>query len=181
MIFHETPLKGAFRIELEEHVDERGFFARSYCEREFQAHGLPTRFPQSNLSCNLKAGTLRGMHYNLPRFAEAKLVRPASGAIFDVIVDLRRDSATRLKSYGVELRAERGSALFVPAGFAHGFITLLDDTFVHYQMGEFFEPEAARGFRHDDPMFRLAWPLQPTVIAARDAGYPDFELSEYDA
>ena len=94
---------------------------------------------------------------------------------------LRRDSATRLKSYGVELRAERGSALFVPAGFAHDFITLLDDTFVHYQMGEFFEPEAARGFRHDDPMFRLAWPLQPTVIAARDAGYPDFELSEYDA
>jgi dTDP-4-dehydrorhamnose 3,5-epimerase len=181
VIFHETPLAGAFRIELEQRADERGFFARSYCEREFAAHGLPTRFPQSNLSRNLKAGTLRGMHYNLPQFAEAKLVRPASGAIYDVIVDLRRGSPTRLQSYGAELRAERGSALFVPAGFAHGFITLADDTFVHYQMGEFFEPDAARGFRFDDPAFQLGWPRSPAVIAARDASYPDFSLAEYDA
>lgn len=181
MIFRETPLAGAFRIELEQRSDERGFFARSYCEREFAAHGLPTRFPQSNLSRNLKAGTLRGMHYNLPRFAEAKLVRPASGAIFDVIVDLRRGSPTRMQAYGAELRAEQGSALFVPAGFAHGFITLEDDTFVHYQMGEFFEPDAARGFRFDDPAFQLSWPRSPAVIAARDASYPDFSLAEYDA
>ena len=181
MIFRETPLLGAFRIELEPHSDERGFFARSYCAREFEAHGLPTRFPQSNLSRNLKAGTLRGMHYNVARFAESKLVRPSSGAIFDMIVDLRPGSATRLQSYGVELTAKRGDALFVPAGFAHGFITLLDDTDVHYQMGELFEASAARGFRYDDPAFKLDWPMKPTVIAARDAGYPDFQLSEYDA
>lgn len=180
MIFHETPLRGAYRIELEEHADERGSFARTFCEREFAAHGLPIRFPQSNLSRNRKAGTLRGMHYNLPAFAEAKLVRPMTGAIFDVIVDLRRDSPTRLQSFGAELLAERGSALFVPAGFAHGFITLADETSVHYQMGEFFKAEAARGFRYDDPAFGLVWPRSPSIIHSRDAQYPDFDLDHYD-
>lgn len=174
MIFRETPLAGAFVIELEPHRDERGWFARSFCERELAEHGLPTRFPQSNLSFNRHAGTLRGMHYNRAPFAESKLVRPASGAIFDVIVDLRQGSPTRFRSFGVELTAAQGSALFVPAGFAHGFVTLLDDTAVHYQMGEFFNADAARGFRWNDPKFSLAWPREPSVIAARDAGYPDF-------
>jgi len=181
VIFHETPLSGAFLIELEQRADERGYFARSFCEREFAAHGLDTHFPQSNLSYNHKAGTLRGMHYNVAGFAEAKLVRPTSGVIFDMIVDLRRGSPTRLRAYGVELRAEQGNALFVPAGFAHGFITLEDDSCVHYQMGAFYEPDAARGFRYDDPLFGLSWPRPPSVIAPRDASYPNFELSVYDA
>jgi dTDP-4-dehydrorhamnose 3,5-epimerase len=114
------------------------------------------------------------MHYNVARFAEAKLVRPACGAMFDVIVDLRPESPTRYRSVGFELRAELGNALFVPAGFAHGFITLADQTWVHYQMGEFYEAGAARGFRWNDPRFAIAWPREPSVIAERDASYPDF-------
>jgi dTDP-4-dehydrorhamnose 3,5-epimerase len=175
VIFKETDLRGAFLIDLEERGDDRGSFARVFCEREFEAHGLPTRFPQSNLSRNRKAGTLRGMHYNLAPFAEAKLVRAQSGAIHDVIVDLRPGSATYLRSVGVELSAATGRALFVPAGFAHGFITLADDTDVHYQMGEFYQADAARGFRWNDPAFSLSWPRPVTVIAERDANYPDFD------
>jgi dTDP-4-dehydrorhamnose 3,5-epimerase len=175
VIFKETDLRGAYLIELEERADERGSFARVFCEREFEAHGLPTRFPQSNLSRNRKAGTLRGMHYNLLPFAEAKLVRVQTGAVHDVIVDLRPGSATYLHSIGVELSAATGRALFVPGGFAHGFITLLDDTDVHYQMGEFYRADAARGFRWNDPAFSLSWPRPVAVIAERDANYPDFD------
>jgi len=174
VIFRETPLCGAFLIELDPQHDERGWFARSFCEREFAARGLPTRFPQSNLSRNRSAGTLRGMHYNSPPFAEAKLVRPARGAIFDMIVDLRPQSPTRFQSFGAELSAAEGNALFVPSGFAHGFVTLVDETDVHYQMGEFFSSGAGRGFRWDDPKFSLVWPRQPSVIAARDQSYPDY-------
>ncbi len=175
MRFQQTRLPGAFLIDLEERVDERGSFSRTFCEREFAAHGLPTHFPQRNMSRNLRAGTLRGMHYNVAPFEEAKVVRPFTGSIFDVIIDLRADSPTELQSLGVELRAETGQALFIPAGFAHGFITLKDDTSVWYEMGAFFEPEAARGFRWNDPKFDIAWPLKPSVITARDAGYPDFQ------
>jgi dTDP-4-dehydrorhamnose 3,5-epimerase len=174
VIFKETQLAGAFVVELEERADERGSFARSFCEREFAAHGLPTRFPQCNLSRNRRAGTLRGMHFQVAPHAEAKLVRPETGAIYDVIVDLRPGSSTLYRSFGVTLEAARGSALFVPAGFAHGFLTLVDDTQVHYQMGEFFAPEAARGFRYDDPTFAIEWPREISVVAARDASYPDF-------
>ncbi len=178
MIFKETELSGAYLVELEERFDERGSFARTFCEREFAAHGLPTHFPQSNLSRNRLAGTMRGMHYQLAPHAEAKLVRPATGAIYDVIVDLRVGSSTRLRSFGVELRAAGGTALFVPAGLAHGFITLQDDTEVHYQMGELFEPTAARGFRWNDPAFSNRWPREISVVAARDANYPDFLLGD---
>jgi dTDP-4-dehydrorhamnose 3,5-epimerase len=181
VIFHETPLKGAYRIELEQFVDERGSFARTFCDQEFEAHGLPARFPQHSLSRNLKAGTLRGMHFNVRPLAEAKLVRATRGAIFDVIVDLRQGSPTRLQSFGAELSAERGTALFVPAGFAHGFITLADDTDVTYLMSELYRPEAGRGFRYDDPLFGLVWPRSPSLINQRDATYPDFDLSAYDA
>lgn len=174
MIFTETQLAGAFLVELEEHFDERGSFARTFCEREFAERGLPTRFPQSNLSRNRRAGTLRGMHYQVAPHAEAKLVRPQQGAIYDVIVDLRAGSPTLYQSVGVTLEAARGAALFVPAGFAHGFITLVDDTEVHYQMGEFFAAAAARGFRFDDPFFAIDWPRAVSVIAPRDAGYSDF-------
>lgn len=181
MIFKETPLAGAFVIELEERADERGSFARTFCEREFAAHGLPVRFPQSNLSRNRLAGTLRGMHYQLAPYAEAKLVRCTTGAIYDAIVDLRTGSPTRYQSFGVTLDARAGTALFVPAGFAHGFITLADDTQVSYQMGEFFNADAARGFRWNDPAFDLVWPREVTVIAQRDATYPNFERDETDA
>jgi dTDP-4-dehydrorhamnose 3,5-epimerase len=180
VIFQETSLAGAFVIELEEHRDVRGSFARTFCEREFAEHGLPTRFPQSNLSRNRLAGTLRGMHYNVSRFAEAKLVRVTSGAICDVIVDLRAGSPTRKQSVAVELSAESGRALFVPAGFAHGFITLADDSAVLYQMSEFYQADAARGFRWNDPQFELRWPRSPSVIAERDATYPDFVESSLD-
>lgn len=181
MIFTEVELRGAYLIQLEERRDERGSFARTFCEREFTAHGLPARFPQSNLSRNRLAGTLRGMHYQAAPFAEAKLVRPTTGAIYDVIVDLRPSSETRFQTFGVELRAETGAALFVPAGFAHGFITLADDTDVTYQMGEFFNPDAARGFRWNDPTFAIRWPRELTVIAPRDATYPDFDADKLDA
>jgi dTDP-4-dehydrorhamnose 3,5-epimerase len=179
--FNETPLQGAFTIELEPHVDERGAFARIFCERELAEHGLPTSFPQHNLSRNDKAGTLRGMHYNLRELAEAKLVRVTSGAIFDVIVDLRPASPTRWQYFGVELSARRSNALFVPAGFAHGFISLSDASDVYYLMSEFYRPDAARGFRYDDPKFGISWPRRPEHIHPRDAAYPDFDSSEYDA
>ncbi len=175
MLFKPTSLAGAVVVELEPHGDERGFFARTLCEREFAEQGLPTRFPQCNLSRNHQRGTLRGMHYNAAPHEESKLVRCIRGAIYDVIVDLRRESPTRYQWVGVELRADNGKALFVPEGFAHGFLTLSDETDVFYHMGAFYEPGAARGFRHDDPLFRIQWPLTPAVISERDATYADFE------
>jgi len=175
MRFTETKLAGAFIIDLEPRLDERGFFARTFCERELEQHGLPTRFPQCNLSRNRRRGTLRGMHYEATPSAESKLVRCVTGAIFDVIVDLRPGSATRFAWIGVELSGETGRALFVPAGFAHGFLTLSDDSDVFYHMGDFYRPEAARGFRWNDPLFAIQWPAPPNSIAERDASYPDYE------
>jgi dTDP-4-dehydrorhamnose 3,5-epimerase len=180
MLFNETTLSGAFIVEIEQHSDERGFFARTFCEREFEAHGLPTRFPQCNLSRNTHGGTLRGMHYQAAPLWEAKLVRCISGAIWDVIIDLRRDSPTRFRSIGVELSAANARALFVPNGFAHGFVTLSDDSDVFYHMSEFFRPNGARGLRWDDPRFDIDWPMQPRVISDRDATYPDFDPQTFD-
>jgi dTDP-4-dehydrorhamnose 3,5-epimerase len=173
VIFEKTALAGAWIIDVELARDERGGFARTFCEREFAAHGLATRFPQCNVSTNRKAGTLRGMHYQLPPHAEVKLVRCTRGSILDVIVDLRSGSPTRLDWIALELSAATRRALYVPEGFAHGFLTLEDDTEVFYQMGAFHEPGAARGFRWDDPLFAIGWPRRPAVISARDAGYPD--------
>jgi dTDP-4-dehydrorhamnose 3,5-epimerase len=175
MLFNESELPGAYIIDLEQHVDERGFFARAFCEREFAEHGLPTRFPQCNLSRNRARHTLRGMHYEAPPSAESKLVRCVNGAIYDVIIDLRPGSPTRLKWTSVELTAENGRALFVPAGFAHGFLTLADDTDVFYQMGDFFRAGGARGLRWNDPHFGITWPALPSVISERDAHYADFD------
>ena len=180
MRFVETPLSGAILVQLDPHPDERGFFARAFCEDEFAAHGLPRRFPQCNLSRNAARGTLRGMHYTSARHPEAKLVRCASGAIWDAIIDLRKGSPTRLQWFGAELSAERGDALFVPAGFAHGFVTLLPGTDVFYQMGSAYVPEAARGLRWDDPRFGIRWPLSPKVISERDRTYPDFDEATFD-
>jgi dTDP-4-dehydrorhamnose 3,5-epimerase len=172
MRFEPAPLDGAWIIDLEPHPDERGWFARSFCEQEFAVHRLPTRFPQSNVSRNRLAGTLRGMHFNTSDHAESKVVRCTRGAIYDVIIDLRPASPSYRQWFGIELDADDGRALFVPEDFAHGFITLCDSTDVSYQMSAFFEPDAARGVRWDDPAFAIEWPRPPTVISARDATYP---------
>lgn len=179
MRFSPTKLADAVVVELEQHRDERGFFARTYCEREFSEHGLPTHFPQCNLSRNDRAGTLRGMHFNGPPHAEAKLVRCTRGAIYDVIIDLRPGSATYAEWIGVELSADAGVALYVPPGFAHGFLTLADASDVFYHMGAFFQPDAARGLRYDDPVFSVRWPRDVAVISERDATYPDFDLEAW--
>jgi dTDP-4-dehydrorhamnose 3,5-epimerase len=181
VIFSKTKLAGATLVDLERRADERGSFARTFCEREFVAHGLPSRFPQCNLSHNRLAGTLRGMHFQAPPTAESKLVRCVSGAIFDVIVDLRSGSPTQLDWLGVELSAANGRALFVPVGFAHGFITLEDETSIYYHMGDFYRAEGASGFRWNDPRVGIVWPRSPTTIAERDAGYPDLDPESLNA
>lgn len=162
-------------IQLEQHGDERGFFARSWCRREFEEHGLDPRLVQCNLSFNRSKGTLRGMHYQQAPFGEAKLVRCVRGALHDVIIDLRPHSPTYKQHFGVELSAENRSALYVPEGFAHGFLTLEDDTEVFYQMSQFYSAEHSRGLRWDDPAFGIWWPTEVRVISERDRTYPDFQ------
>ncbi len=174
MRFTELQLPGAYLIELEPSLDERGFFARTFAEEELAERGLPTRFPHGNLSRNKRKGTLRGMHYSVPPSQESKIVRCTAGAIYDVIVDLREGSATRGRWLHAELTAENATALYIPSGFAHGFLTLIDDTDVHYQMGDVFRPDTARGVRWNDPALDIRWPQPPQLIAPRDAGYEDF-------
>lgn len=172
MKFAETPLKGAFVVDLDRLEDDRGFFARSFCEKEFAARGLAPRFVQCNVSYNRRAGTLRGMHYQQAPDEEDKLVRCTMGAIHDVIVDIRPGSATRLKSFSIELSARNRTALFIPRGFAHGFQTLADDSEVFYQMSGFFQSGSARGMRWDDPALALDWPLANPILSEKDRGYP---------
>jgi len=173
--FAETPLAGAFVIDLETKDDERGFFARAWCEREFASHGLVTRLVQSSISYNARTGTLRGMHYQAEPYPEVKIVRCTSGAIFDVIIDLRRDSPTFAQHFAIVLSAANRKQLYVPGYCAHGFQTLEDATEVTYQMSEFFHPECARGVRWNDPAFGISWPAAPKrTVADRDAAYPDF-------
>ena len=172
MRFLETALKGAFVIELDLAIDERGFFARSFSEKEFSSRGLPSRFVECNVSFNQRAGTTRGMHWQIGENAEAKLVRCTAGAIFDVIVDLRPGSETSRCIFAVELTAENRRAILVPAGFAHGFQSIEDDSEVFYQMSAVHDPEAARGFRWDDPDVNIPWPQNPSVISDRDRTLP---------
>ncbi len=174
MRFTPLPLAGAVLVAMEPHVDARGHFARSFCEAEFAAAGLPTRWPQMNVSVNAAAGTLRGMHFQRPPFEEPKLVRCVRGAILDVVIDLRPASATFRQHVAVPLDAVSGDALYVPPGFAHGFQALRDDTEVLYMMGAAFEPAAQDGVRWDDAAFGIAWPLPVAAMSPRDAGYPDF-------
>jgi dTDP-4-dehydrorhamnose 3,5-epimerase len=175
MIFTETELKGAYIIDLERREDNRGFFARTWCQQEFEAHGLVARIVQANMSYNKLKGTLRGMHYQQAPYAETKLVRAVRGAIIDVIIDLRSDSPTYKHWIGVELTADNRRALFVPEGFAHGFQTLEDDTDVSYQVSAFYTPGAEAGARYNDPAFDIQWPLPIGVISDKDANWPDFE------
>lgn len=172
MHFTETPLRGAFVIELDSHSDSRGLFARTYCAREFREHGLPELFVQCNTSFNLRKGTLRGMHYQTVPSQESKLVRCTAGAIWDVIVDVRQNSATYRRHFGVELSAVNRRALFVPAEFAHGFQTLQDNTEVFYQMGDYYSPDCSRGIRFDDPKLAIRWPMPVTAISEKDETWP---------
>jgi dTDP-4-dehydrorhamnose 3,5-epimerase len=174
MIFTETPLKGAFVIEPEIIKDERGFFARTFCQEEFTSRGLNPNVAQCNISFNSKKGTLRGMHYQTEPYAEVKLVRCTRGTIYDVIIDLRPNSATSKKWFAVELSADNRKMLYIPEGFAHGFQTLEDTTEVFYQMSEFYHIEYARGVRWDDPAFGIKWPTGRRIIADRDRDHPDF-------
>lgn len=174
MIFRETKLKGAYLIEPERLHDERGFFARTWSQKAFQTYGLNANVVQCNVSYNSKKGTLRGMHYQTDPFEESKLVRCTRGSIYDVIIDLRQSSLTFKKWISVELTAENHKMLYVPEGFAHGFITLADNTEVYYQMSEEHNAEYARGVRWNDPAFGIQWPLKVSVLSEKDSRYPDY-------
>lgn len=174
MKFVETSLTGAFLVEMNRLGDERGFFARSFCKEEFTNHDLCAEFVQCNLSFNEHANTLRGMHFQREPFGEAKLVRCTAGAIHDVIVDLRRGSPHFCRWFGVELNDENRTALYIPPGFAHGFVTLTPRAEVFYQMSEYFRPEHSSGVRWDDRAFGIVWPVTNPVISERDASFPDF-------
>ena len=175
MIFKETKLKGVHVIEVERLNDERGFFARAFCRREFEKHGLNTAVAQCNISYNRKKGTLRGMHYQVAPYCEAKLVTCIAGSIYDVIIDLRANSNTYCQWLAVELSAHGvGGMLYIPEGFAHGFQTLEDNTEVFYQISEYYAPECARGIRWNDPFFAIPWPDGPRILSDRDKAYPDF-------
>ena len=172
MRFEPTGLDGAWLVQLAPIRDERGFFARTFCEKEFREHGLVTRFPQHSVSSSSLKATLRGMHFQSEPHAEVKLVRCLSGSIWDVIIDLRAGSPTFRQWRGFELSEQNGSQLYIPKGFAHGFQTLSDDVQVNYLISEFYEPSAATGVRYDDPAFGIAWPLAVTTISDKDMNWP---------
>jgi dTDP-4-dehydrorhamnose 3,5-epimerase len=174
VIFSPTQLNGAYILELDRKCDDRGYFARTWCRRELEQAGLNASLVQCSVSYNLHRGTLRGMHWQAPPYAEVKIVRCTRGAIWDVIIDLRPESPTYMRHLGVELTADSGRALYVPEGMAHGFVTLADASEVSYQMSESYEPASARGVRWNDPAFAIGWPLTDPILHPRDAAYPDF-------
>jgi dTDP-4-dehydrorhamnose 3,5-epimerase len=171
VIFTETRLRGAYIVDLERRVDTRGFFARAFCQNEFEAHGLKAIIAQANIASTLLKGTVRGMHFQFPPAAETKLIRCTRGAILDIIVDLRPESTTYLQHIAVELNEDNQRALYVPERFAHGYQTLSDKTDTGYQVGAFYTPEAEGGLLHDDPRLGLSWPMPVTVISEKDQGF----------
>lgn len=175
MKFHPTPLEGAYLIELEKRGDDRGFFARAFCENEFEAAGLVNRYVQANNALSAKRGTLRGFHYQLPPAQEVKVVRALRGALFDIIIDLRPGSPTYMKSFGAELNDENRLSMYVPRGFAHGMITLTDDVETFYLVSAFYAPDRERGVRWNDPAFGVEWPIEPVEISPKDAAWPLFD------
>jgi dTDP-4-dehydrorhamnose 3,5-epimerase len=179
VIFTPAPLDGAYVVELESREDARGLFARTWCQRELAARGLDTRIAQCSTSFNKTRGTLRGMHFQAAPLGETKLVRCTRGSMFDVIVDLRPDSPTFTRWFGTVLSADNRKTMYVPAGFAHGFQTLEDDTDVFYQISEFYSPDHSRGVRWDDPAFGIVWPADERTIVERDRGYPDFNRETF--
>jgi dTDP-4-dehydrorhamnose 3,5-epimerase len=178
VIFTETKLQGAFVIDIERRPDERGFFARAFCQNEFAEHGLNTTIAQSNVAFNLTRGTLRGMHFQFPPAAETKFVRCTRGAILDIIVDLRPESPTYLEHVAVELSADNARGLYVPERFAHGYQVLEDDTETSYQVGEFYTPGVEGGLMYDDPRLGLEWPLPVTVISGKDQAWASLDAIE---
>lgn len=175
MIFNKTPLPGAYTIDLEKRGDDRGFFARFFCVNEFKQHELETNFVQINNSLSANKGTLRGMHYQLAPNAETKVVRCIRGSLYDVILDLRPQSPTFGKWFGAELTAENRRMMYVPEGFAHGFLTLEDDTEALYLVSAMYAPERERGVRWNDPKFNIEWPMQPVIVSEKDQNHPDFD------
>ncbi len=180
MIFTETSLRGAYIIDLERREDSRGFFAREFCQEEFKIHGLKSVIAQANLAFNVKAGTVRGMHFQYPPAAETKLVRCVRGAILDIIVDMRPESPTYLQHISVELSEENWRALYVPERFAHGYQALKDNTVTSYHVGEFYAPNAEGGLLHDDPALGLTWPMPVSVISDKDRAFPAYECIEQE-
>jgi dTDP-4-dehydrorhamnose 3,5-epimerase len=174
MKFRETDLPGAFVVEIQRLEDDRGFFARSFCQREFQEHGLNPNLAQCNISYNKVEGTVRGMHFQVAPHQEAKLVRCTQGAIQDVIIDIRPDSSTYLRYFSISLTADEHNALYVPEGFAHGFLTLAPNSCVFYQMSEFYAPGCARGFHWNDPAFNIQWNGRINMISERDAALSNY-------
>ncbi|WP_413934957.1 dTDP-4-dehydrorhamnose 3,5-epimerase [Nitrospira sp. BLG_1] len=177
MIFTETTLKGAFVIDPEPTSDERGMFARVWCEKEFELHGLSPRWVQSSISVNRRKGTLRGMHYQAAPNQEVKLVRCTAGAIYDVIVDLRPTSPTYGQHVSLMLTADNHRSLYIPKQFAHGFLTLQDNSEISYHMSEFYAPTRARGIRWDDPLLRIEWPEPVVIVSEKDQLWPQFNLN----
>lgn len=178
MIFVNTKLPGAYLIEIERLADHRGFFGRSWCQKEFENHGLTSEVVQANISFNKKMGTLRGMHYQVAPYEEAKLVRCTRGAIYDVMIDLRPGSETFRQWIGVELAANEYRMLYIPEGCAHGFQTLEDNSEVIYQVTQFYTPGAERGVRYDDPAFGIKWPVPVIIVSDKDKSWPDFFLQK---
>jgi dTDP-4-dehydrorhamnose 3,5-epimerase len=178
VIFSETKLSGAFVIDLERREDERGFFARAFCQHEFEEHGLKPVIAQANIGFNRQRGCVRGMHFQYPPAAETKTVRCTRGAVLDIIVDLRPESPTFLEHVEVELSADNHRAIYIPERFAHGYQTLADETETSYQVGEFYTPGVEGGLRHDDPALGLSWPLPVSVISEKDAGWALFSEVE---
>jgi dTDP-4-dehydrorhamnose 3,5-epimerase len=176
MVFTEVKLKGAFLIEIERREDLRGFFARTFCAQDFEARGLKSVVAQCSLAYNRRRGTIRGLHYQAPPADEAKLVRCTSGAIHDVIVDIRPDSPTYLQHVGVELTVENHRAIYLPDGFAHGYQTLTDGAEIAYQMSAFYTPALERGLRYDDPVLRISWPVPVTAISRKDQSWPSLSV-----
>lgn len=177
MRFNESPLAGAHLIEIDKREDQRGFFARFFCAREFADQGLETQFAQINNSLSRDPGTLRGLHYQLSPAAEVKVIRVVSGALWDVILDLREDSPTFGSYFGAELTGENRRMMYVPRGFAHGFVTLEPDTEALYLVSTYYAPEHERGIRWNDPRFAITWPVEPSVISEKDASHPEFNES----
>jgi len=175
MIFTETKIKGVYIIEPELLTDERGFFARSFCKEEFEKYGLETDIVQCNISYNAKKGTLRGIHYQVPPFEEAKIVSCTKGSIYDVVVDLRRDSSTYCQWHSEKLSADSYQMLYIPKGCAHGFQTLEDNCIVYYQMGAYYHSECAVGIRWNDPAIDIVWPIPVGIISEKDKNYGDFK------